>query len=70
MTLIERQLLGLWSLLRTRLVAGGTRQRGDVPGWVLVTIMTAGLVAALWAVAGGTLTDVFRTAIADTVGGP
>ena len=46
MTLIERQLLGLWSLLRNRLVAGGTGQRGDVPGWVLVTIMTAGLVAA------------------------
>jgi hypothetical protein len=27
-------------------------ERGDVPGWVLVTLMTAGLVVALWAVAG------------------
>jgi hypothetical protein len=27
-------------------------ERGDVPGWVLITVMTAGLVAALWAVAG------------------
>lgn len=48
----------------------GQHERGDVPGWVLVTIMTAGLVAALWAVAGDTLVDVFQTAIADTVGGP
>ena len=30
--------------------------RGDVPGWVLVTLMTAGLVIALWAVAGDRLT--------------
>ena len=44
--------------------------RGDVPGWVLVTVMTAGLVAALWAVAGDTLTNVFEAAIAGTVGGP
>lgn len=39
------------------------RERGDVPGWVLVTLMTAGLVIALWAVAGPALTDVFDTAI-------
>ena len=68
MTYLEKRLHVLWSMARTRLATGG--QRGDVPGWVLVTIMTAGLVAALWAVAGDTLTDVFRTAIADTVGGP
>ena len=24
-------------------------ERGDVPGWVLVTVMTAGLVMAIWA---------------------
>src|SRR4051794_26403809 len=30
----------------------GPRDRGDVPGWVLITIMTAGLVTALWAIAG------------------
>lgn len=36
---------------------------GDVPGWVLVTLMTAGLVLAIWAVAGPALTDLFETAI-------
>ena len=49
--------------------AGATRidlrdERGDVPGWVLVTLMTAGLVVALWTVAGSTLTEVFLNAIA------
>ena len=45
--------------------AGALRdERGDVPGWVLVTLMTAGLVVALWTVAGSTLTEVFLNAIA------
>lgn len=69
MTFVEQRLHALWSMVRARPAAGGA-ERADVPGWVLVTIMTAGLVAALWAVAGDTLVDVFRTAIADTVGGP
>jgi len=42
--------------------------RGDVPGWVLVTLMTAGLVVTLWAVAGPALTDVFQTAIQRVLG--
>ncbi|AMD87575.1 hypothetical protein [Actinomyces radicidentis] len=43
-------------------------ERGDVPGWVLVTLMTAGLVVALWAVAGPALTQVFTDAIAKVTG--
>jgi hypothetical protein len=42
--------------------------RGDVPGWVLITLMTAGLVAAIWAVAGPALVDLFDSAI-DSVSG-
>jgi len=37
--------------------------RGDVPGWVLVSVMTAGLVTALWVVADDQLTDVLGRAI-------
>lgn len=44
------------------------RERGDVPGWVLITLMTAGLVIALWAVAGPALTTVFVDAIARVTG--
>lgn len=38
--------------------------RGDVPGWVLVTLMTAGLVAGLWALADTALTQMFTDAMA------
>ncbi|MHA7986218.1 hypothetical protein ACX9R5_10455 [Rathayibacter sp. CAU 1779] len=37
--------------------------RGDVPGWVLITLMTAGLVIILWGVAGPALSNVFQQAI-------
>jgi hypothetical protein len=46
------------------------RDRGDVPGWVLVTVMTAGLVLSLWAVAGPRLEQVFTDAIDRVSGGP
>ena len=38
-------------------------ERGDVPGWVLVTVMTAGLVVALWSIADGQLKSVLQNAI-------
>lgn len=38
-------------------------ERGDVPGWVMITVMTAGLVAALWAVAGPELERMLRDAL-------
>ena len=37
--------------------------RGDVPGWVLVTVMTAGLVAVIWGVAADQLRDLQRSAL-------
>jgi hypothetical protein len=37
--------------------------RGDVPGWVLITLMTAGLVVVIWALAGPALSSVFEQAI-------
>jgi len=43
-------------------------ERGDVPGWVLVTLMTAGLVVALWAVAGPALVNIFTSAMNKVTG--
>jgi hypothetical protein len=43
--------------------------RGDVPGWVLITLMTAGIVAVLWGVAQGELQSLFDDAI-NSVKGP
>jgi hypothetical protein len=43
-------------------------ERGDVPGWVLITVMTAGLVAGLWAIAGSQLGAMLREALASVSG--
>jgi hypothetical protein len=57
------------AVLRTYLrVVHGGRDRGDVPGWVLVTIMTAGLVTALWLVADDKLKQIFSDALDGVVG--
>ena len=45
-----------------------TPSAGDVPGWVLVTVMTAALVVALMAVAGPKLTSAFNRAISSVNG--
>ncbi|GAA4408416.1 hypothetical protein GCM10023168_25720 [Fodinibacter luteus] len=52
------------------LAARGTRraERGDVPGWVLITLMTAGLVTALWVVAKDQLLTMFQSALSSVSG--
>jgi len=53
-------------LLITRLLLEQPRSRddrGDVPGWVLITVMTAGLVAVIWGVAEDQLRDLLRNAL-------
>jgi len=58
---------GLALRLHARLAAAG-RDRGDVPGWVLVTIMTAGLVTALWVVADDQLKRILESALSGVTG--
>ena len=43
-------------------------ERGDVPGWVLITLMTAGIVTALWVVAKEQLISMFQSAMASVKG--
>jgi len=49
-------------------VVNADRERGDVPGWVLITLMTAGLVMALWAIAGPRLGQILTDALANVSG--
>ena len=51
--------------LTTKLV---TSDRGDVPGWVLITLMTAGLVILIWGLAGPALSEIFSNAISKVTG--
>jgi hypothetical protein len=46
----------------------GDRERGDVPGWVLITLMTAGLVTILWSLAATQMTALFNQAMASVTG--
>jgi hypothetical protein len=39
------------------------KERGDVPGWVLITVMTAGLVVAIWALAAEQLKAMLEQAL-------
>jgi hypothetical protein len=45
------------------IVGGRHDEKGDVPGWVLVTVMTAGLVMAIWGVAQEQLQQMLRDAL-------
>ncbi|MEO6827431.1 MAG: hypothetical protein ABI255_12740 [Microbacteriaceae bacterium] len=42
-------------------------ETGDVPGWVLITLMTAGLVVIIWGLAGPALSGVFEQAMSRVV---
>ncbi len=44
-------------------------ERGDVPGWVMITLMSAILVAGLLAIAGPALNGLFEQAISRVSGG-
>ena len=46
-----------------RLALRACDDRGDVPGWVLVSVMTAGLVTAIWLIADDQLTGVIDRAL-------
>lgn len=51
-----------WLLSRVRYLRKD-RERGDVPGWVMVTVMTAILVVAILAVFKPQITDAITGAI-------
>ena len=44
------------------------RERGDVPGWVLITLMTAALVVLIWGVTSDRLVEIFNRAM-DSIAG-
>ena len=44
-------------------VAKVKEERGDVPGWVLVVLMTTGLVTAIWTIAAPRLTTILKNSL-------
>ncbi|MCF8555133.1 MAG: hypothetical protein K9F93_03415 [Candidatus Nanopelagicales bacterium] len=60
---IAPKISALIQVAATNAIAKSREDRGDVPGWVLVTVMTAGLVVAVWSVADGQLKSVLTSAL-------
>lgn len=56
-----RWLLTSWYVALT--VSRARDDRGDVPGWVLVTVMTAGLVALIYGIARDEFRELLRSAL-------
>lgn len=54
--------IGFWKRLWQRR-AHQRDQRGDVPGWVLITIMTISIGVALWGVAQPQLVNILQSAL-------
>ena len=60
--------LGGQRWLRRRLGPAAHDERGDVNGYVFVTLMTAGIVMVIWVVARDRLTTLFERAISSVTG--
>ena len=65
---MKSRMLRLTARLRAAVQDFAADDRGDVPGWVLITLMTAGLVVVIWALAGPALADLFEQAISRVSG--
>ena len=61
---VRRRTLFIYALDRLE-----KRDRGDVPGWVLIVLMTSALVVAIWGVAKGRLVELVQSALDTVCGG-
>ena len=65
---INYKVIGELARLRSRfsierLINEARDERGDVPGWVLVVLMTTGLVTALWTIAAPRLQQILKNSL-------
>ena len=49
--------------LREKILRNIGSEQGDVPGWVLVVLMTTGLVTAIWTIAAPRLTSILKNSL-------
>jgi len=70
--MVQAQLLAAWfgnGYLRAQhRLRGEDGERGDVPGWVMVTVMSAGLVVVIFGVFKAKITDAVSNAIDSVTG--
>jgi hypothetical protein len=61
--IVTQNLIKTFLYTRNRLTKSLVDERGDVPGWVLVVLMTTGLVTAIWAIAKPNLTSILNNSL-------
>lgn len=59
---------GNYYLAVARRLRGADPERGDVPGWVMITVMSAGLVVVIFGVFKSKITDAISNAIDSVTG--
>jgi hypothetical protein len=66
---LTMQIIRVNLLLKSKAIAFiKSDSRGDVPGWVLVVLMTTALVTGIWSIAAPKLTTILRNSL-DAMGG-
>ena len=63
LNLFRTQSLVKRKLNESKFVAELRDERGDVPGWVLVVLMTTGLVTAIWTIASPRLSAILKNSL-------
>jgi Na+/H+ antiporter NhaD/arsenite permease-like protein len=70
--MVEARLFAAWFghyyLAAARRLRGADSERGDVPGWVMITVMSAGLVVVIFGVFKSKITDAISHAIDSVTG--
>jgi hypothetical protein len=59
----ERMAISLNKANKMKYVKMMKDERGDVPGWVLVVLMTTGLVTAIWTIAAPRLSTILKNSL-------
>ena len=59
----ERIVASLKAVTEKKFVKMMKDERGDVPGWVLVVLMTTGLVTAIWTIAAPRLSAILKNSL-------
>jgi hypothetical protein len=70
MNKIMKSMVGAELVLREHLIKAHKKfytrlrdEQGDVPGWVLVVLMTTGLVTAIWTIAAPRLSAILKNSL-------
>ena len=58
----------MWRRFLSLAIGRARDERGDVPGWVLIVLMTSALVVAIWGVAQERLVSIVSTALSTVCG--